>query len=468
MTKTLLEKIWESHRIMPLGDAEDLIYIDMHLLHEINTPQAFDGLRAAGRTVRHPELTLATEDHNTPTRSVVSLEHQPVLRQQIDLLRTNCAEFSIPIKKLGEAGHGISHVIAPECGLVLPGTTIVCCDSHTTTHGALAALAFGIGTSQVEHVLATQTLRVQTYKTMRITVQNILPANVSAKDLALAIVHRIGTGGGFGHVIEYAGEGVYGLSMESRMTLCNMSVEAGASAGIVGVDDVTIEYLRKALAARDRALTDEDIVRWRGFTSDEEAVFDKEIIIDAATLRERVTWGTNPSQSIGFHESIPDIATFADASQQQAARCALTYMKLQPWQSLRDITIDKVFIGSCTNGRIEDLRAAAHILAGRCVHPSVDMVVVPGSVRVRDQAILEGLDKVFRKAGADFRHLSGCSMCVGLNEDRLMAGQRSVSTNNRNFEGRQGPGVLTHIASPAVAAASAVMGRIASPCELRG
>ncbi len=468
MAKTLLEKIWESHRIMPLGDAEDLIYIDMHLLHEINTPQAFDGLRAAGRTVRHPELTLATEDHNTPTRSVVTLEHHPVLRQQIDLLRTNCAEFSIPINKLGEAGQGISHVIAPERGLVLPGTTLVCCDSHTTTHGALAALAFGIGTSQVEHVLATQTLRVQTYKVMRITVRNILPANVSAKDLALTIVHRIGTGGGLGHVIEYAGEGVHALSMESRMTLCNMSVEAGASAGIVGVDDVTIEYLRKALVARGRALADEDIVRWRDFTSDEEAVFDKEIVIDAATLRERVTWGTNPSQSICFHESIPDIATFADASQQQAARRALTYMKLQPGQSLRDIAIDKVFIGSCTNGRIEDLRAAAHILAGRSVHPSVDMVVVPGSVRVRDQAIREDLDKVFRKAGADFRHLPGCSMCVGLNEDRLTAGQRSVSTNNRNFEGRQGPGALTHIASPSVAAASAVMGRIASPCELRG
>lgn len=468
MTKTLLEKIWQLHHIMPLGEGEDLIYIDMHLLHEINTPQAFDSLQASGRSVRRPDLTLATEDHNTPTHSVDALERDTVLRVQINLLRENCAQFGIPLNRLGESGQGIAHVIAPEQGLVLPGTTLVCCDSHTTTHGALAALAFGIGTSQVEHVLATQTLPFQKFKAMRIQVRNRLPDHVSAKDLALNVIHRIGTGGGTGHVIEYAGESIRALTMEGRMTLCNMSVEAGASAGIVGVDDVTVEYLCRAFAAASRELRQDDIDRWRTFNSDEGARFDKEYVIDAAALDERVTWGTNPSQSLGFDERIPEVASFADASQQLSARKALDYMKLKPGQTLGDICIDKVFVGSCTNGRIEDLRAAACILAGRTIHRSVEMIVVPGSMRVHDQAIREGLDKVFKDAGADFRHLAGCSMCVGLNEDRMSAGQRSVSTSNRNFEGRQGPGAMTHIASPAVAAASAIMGRIASPRELIG
>jgi len=466
MPKTLYEKIWKAHSIMQLGNDENLIYIDLHLLHEINTPQAFDSLREGGRVVRRPELTLATEDHNTPTRSIKPNEYNLKLRQQVDLLRSNCAEFGIPIKKLGESDQGIVHVIAPEQGLVQPGTTLVCCDSHTTTHGALAALAFGIGTSQVEHVLATQTLVMQVFKTMRITICEPIPAYISAKDLALSIINRIGTGGGFGYVIEYSGEGINGLSMEARMTLCNMSVEAGASAGFIGVDDVTIDYLRTVFVANGRVLTDEDVDRWRSFVSDKKAVFDKEIVIDIATLHERVTWGTNPSQSINFKECIPDSVTFIDASQQQAAHSALAYMKLQPGQSLRDIRIDNVFVGSCTNGRIEDLRAVAKILAQCSVHPDVKMVIVPGSARVRDQAIREGLDNIFQKAGADFRHLAGCSMCVGLNEDRLTTGQRCVSTSNRNFEGRQGMGVMTHIASPVVAAASAVMGRITSPNEL--
>ncbi|MCX7570908.1 3-isopropylmalate dehydratase large subunit [Tumebacillus sp. DT12] len=466
MAKTLHEKIWQAHCVKTLGEAEDLIYIDMHLLHEINTPQAFDSLRAANRTVRRPDLTVATVDHNTPTSSIALLEGDELRSNQIDLLRDNSAEFGIPFHMLGEAGQGITHVIAPEQGLVLPGTTVVCCDSHTTTHGAFAALAFGIGTSQVEHVLATQTLRLQKFKSFRITVKNSLPAGVSAKDLALAIIRRIGTGGGIGHVIEYAGEAIHSLSMEARMTLCNMSVEGGASAGIIGVDDVTIDYLRKVYAAKGRPLTEEDVEGWRSFVSDPDAVFDKEIVIDAAALDESVTWGTNPSQSITFDESIPAVSDYEDASQQLAAERAFEYMDLQPGQTLRDLSINKVFVGSCTNGRIEDLRVVAGVLEGHKVHPDVHLLIVPGSVQVRDQAIREGLDEIFHAAGADFRPLPGCSLCCGLNEDQMKAGQRSVSTSNRNFEGRQGAGARTHIASPAVAAASAIIGRIARPSDL--
>lgn len=466
MAKTLHEKIWQAHCVKTLGEAEDLIYIDMHLLHEINTPQAFDSLRAANRTVRRPDLTVATVDHNTPTSSIALLEGDELRSNQIDLLRDNSAEFGIPFHMLGEAGQGITHVIAPEQGLVLPGTTVVCCDSHTTTHGAFAALAFGIGTSQVEHVLATQTLRLQKFKSFRITVKNSLPAGVSAKDLALAIIRRIGTGGGIGHVIEYAGEAIHSLSMEARMTLCNMSVEGGASAGIIGVDDVTIDYLRKVYAAKGRPLTEEDVEGWRSFVSDPDAVFDKEIVIDAAALDESVTWGTNPSQSITFDESIPAVSDYEDASQQLAAERAFEYMDLQPGQTLRDLSINKVFVGSCTNGRIEDLRVVAGILEGHKVHPDVHLLIVPGSVQVRDQAIREGLDEIFHAAGADFRPLPGCSLCCGLNEDQMKSGQRSVSTSNRNFEGRQGAGARTHIASPAVAAASAIIGRIARPSDL--
>ncbi|GEO28052.1 3-isopropylmalate dehydratase large subunit [Alicyclobacillus acidoterrestris] len=465
MAKNLLEKIWNTHCIKNLGDTEDLIYIDMHLLHEINTPQAFDSLRAAKRTVRRPDLTVATEDHNTPTRSIDVLQSDALRRQQVDLLRQNCSEFGIPLNRLGDPGQGITHVIAPEQGLVLPGSTLVCCDSHTTTHGALASLAFGIGTSQVEHVLATQTLRLQKFKSMRITVENNLAANISSKDLALYIIHHIGTGGGIGHVIEYSGNAIRSLSMEARMTLCNMSVEAGASAGIIGVDDVTIDYLCKV--SNGYLNLEEECKRWRTYVSDSEAIFDREIVIDATAISERVTWGTNPSQNISFNECIPELNSFSDASQKQAAQRGLEYMKLREGQSLRDISIDKVFVGSCTNGRIEDLRVVAGILEGRTVHSNVNMVIVPGSVQVRDQAIREGLDVVYKKAGADFRYLPGCSMCCGLNEDSMQKGQRSVSTSNRNFEGRQGEGSMSHIASPAVATASAVMGRIACPSDLK-
>ncbi|SFS59197.1 3-isopropylmalate dehydratase large subunit [Marininema halotolerans] len=464
MAKTLLEKIWNGHSIKQLGDSEDLIYIDMHLLHEINTPQAFDRLRASNLTVRRPDLTVATEDHNTPTRSIAALQSDPLRKKQVDLLRQNCSEFDIPLYQLGESRQGITHVIAPEQGLVHPGTTLVCCDSHTTTHGALAALAFGIGTSQVEHVLATQTLRLQRFNSMRITVKNSLRANISSKDLALFIINQIGTGGGIGHVIEYAGDTIHKLSMEARMTLCNMSVEAGASAGIIGVDDVTIDYLRSVLNGYSNI--EEEINRWRNFVSDADAIFDKEIVIDGSEVDERVTWGTNPSQNISFNECIPDLSSYRDTSEKEAAQCALEYMKIKPGQFLREIRIDKVFVGSCTNGRIEDLRVVAGILKGRAVHTNVDMVIVPGSIKVRDQAIREGLDIVFKNAGADFRYLPGCSMCVGLNEDSMRSGERSVSTSNRNFEGRQGTGSMTHIASPAVAAASAIMGHIASPSDL--
>ncbi|MGM0748671.1 MAG: 3-isopropylmalate dehydratase large subunit [Bacillota bacterium] len=464
MTKTLLEKIWSEHCIKSLGDGEDLIYIDMHLLHEINTPQAFDRLRAEKRKVRRPDLTLATEDHNTPTRSVEVLENDKVRRKQVDLLRENCSEFGIPSYKLGEGGQGITHVIAPEQGLVLPGTTLVCCDSHTTTHGAFATLAFGIGTSQVEHVLATQTLRIQNFKSMRVKVENRLQKQISSKDLALYIINYIGTGGGIGHVIEYSGSAIASLSMEARMTLCNMSVESGASAGIIGIDDVTIDYLNKI--SEMKSYPEEEIRKWRNFVSDSDAIFDKEIVIDGRKVNERVTWGTNPSQNISFDQCIPDVTTYEDSSEKIAAQRALEYMKLKPGQYLRDITIDKVFVGSCTNGRIEDLRVVADILKGCSVHPNVHMVIVPGSIKVRDQAVREGLDIIFENAGADFRHLSGCSMCVGLNEDSMKKGQRSVSTSNRNFEGRQGPGSMTHIASPAIAAASAIKGRISSPSDL--
>ncbi|HDX9619562.1 MULTISPECIES: 3-isopropylmalate dehydratase large subunit [Bacillus cereus group] len=465
MAKTLLDKIWSEHCIKPLADDEDLMYIDMHLLHEINTPQAFDNLRATKRTVRRPDLTVATEDHNTPTRSIEALRVDEMRKHQVDLLRQNCSEFGIPLYKLGEPGQGITHVIAPEQGLVLPGTTLVCCDSHTTTHGAFATLAFGIGTSQVEHVLTTQTLRLQRFKSMRIKIENNLQENISSKDLALYIISQIGTGGGIGHIIEYAGDAIHELSMEARMTLCNMAVESGACAGIIGVDDVTINYLYNIL--RDRPHIEEEIERWREFVSDTDATFDKEIVIDGNAVTERVTWGTNPSQNISFNESIPDVNSYSDASEKIAAENALEYMKLKSGQSLRDISIDKVFVGSCTNGRIEDLRVVASILEGKHVHSNVHMVIVPGSIQVRDQAINEGLDIIFEKAGADFRHLSGCSMCVGLNDDSMKKGQRSVSTSNRNFEGRQGPGSMTHIASPAVAAASAIMGRIACPSDLK-
>lgn len=461
MPKTLFKKIWDSHCVKHFKE-EDLLYIDMHLLHEINTPQAFKRLEKNRRVVRHPELTLATVDHNTPTKSKKMLDSDYKRYEHIKLLKQNCQKFKIPFNDLGEQGQGITHVIAPEQGLVLPGTTLVCCDSHTTTHGALGALAIGIGTSQVEHVLATQTLRIREFKTMRVTINHKLKSHVSAKDLALHIIHEIGTSGGFGYVIEYAGEAISSLSMESRMTLCNMSVEAGAAAAIIGVDDVTIEYLKNVSKDMQKNYINE----WKAFKSDIGAIFDKEVIINALEVEERVTWGINPSQSIKFNESIPKVSDYIERFKQQEAIEAYNYMKIKPGQNLQDIKINKVFVGSCTNGRIEDLRIVAEILKNRRVHPNVKMLVVPGSVKVRDQAIKEGLDLIYEKAGAEFRYLPGCSMCVGLNEDSLKEGERSLSTSNRNFEGRQGYGSMTHIASPAVAAATAIMGRIANVKEL--
>ncbi|MDF7674646.1 3-isopropylmalate dehydratase large subunit [Acetobacteraceae bacterium ESL0709] len=459
MSKTLLEKIRDSHKITEFPEGNDLIFIDLHLLHEINTPQAFDRLRARGLTVRRPDLTLATVDHNTPTRKAATLVADPTLARQVELLASNCAEFGIPFRSFGTEGQGITHVIAPEEGRVCPGSTLVCCDSHTTTHGAFGALAVGIGSSQVEQVLATQAVTLPRFKSMRVRVEGILPQGVTAKDLALAVVNKLGTVGATGHVIEFSGSAVAALSMDGRMTLCNMAVEAGASAGLIGIDDVTVDYLKIALARRGEHVAPEMEAEWRQWVSDSDAVFDREAVIDASTLVERVTWGTNPAQSISFTDTIPSTED-SDAIQ------ARSYMDLQPGQSLSGIHIQKAFIGSCTNGRIEDLREAASILDGRHVKDGVHLVIVPGSSRVRDEAVREGLDLIFTKAGADFRHFAGCSLCVGLNEDRLAKGQRSISTSNRNFEGRQGTGARTHIASPAVVAASAIFGRIASPREL--
>ncbi|HBF31888.1 3-isopropylmalate dehydratase large subunit [Rhizobium sp.] len=459
MSRTLLDKIRDSHRITSFAEGDDLLFIDLHLLHEINTPQAFDRLRNRGLTVRRPDLTLATVDHNTPTKSAASLNEDPLLARQINLLEKNCAEFSIPFRPLGATGQGITHVIAPEEGRVLPGSSLVCCDSHTTTHGAFAALAIGIGSSQVEQVLATQAVALPKFKSMLVTVEGALNKTVSSKDVALALISQIGTVGATGHVIEFQGSAIASLSMDARMTLCNMAVEAGASAGMIGVDDVTVNYLKQVLKRRGDAVTAETEAEWRQWVSDDNASFDKYVKIDATSVFERVTWGTNPAQSIGFDEQIP-------ANESAIAVRAREYMDVKSGQSLSDISIEKAFIGSCTNGRIEDLRIAAHILENRKVHDNVHLVIVPGSSRVRDQAIREGLDKIFMDAGADFRHFAGCSLCVGLNEDRLGAGQRSISTNNRNFEGRQGPGARTHVASPAVVAASAVFGRIARPLEL--
>jgi 3-isopropylmalate/(R)-2-methylmalate dehydratase large subunit len=463
---TLARKVWDRHVVGRATAEDDLLYIDLHLLHEVNTPWAFDALRASGRRVRRPDLTLATEDHNTPTHSLVDRGADAAGRRQTVLLRRNCAEFGIPIRTLGQAGHGIVHVIGPELGVVRPGMTIVCCDSHTTTLGAFGAIAFGIGTSRVEHVLATQTLEMRRPKDMAVTFEGGPGPGVTAKDLALALIAKIGTGGGQGHVIEYRGPAVEALSMDARMTLCNMSVEAGSAAGLIAPDETTFGYLRTRPGMPAGAAWDAEVEYWRGLRSDPGAVFDREVVLDAAAVVPHVTWGTNPGQSVAVDGAVPAPEDFAEARERAAAERALAYMGLEPGTAIRDIPLDAVFVGSCTNGRIEDLRAVAHVLDGRRVASGVRMLIVPGSAAVRDQALAEGLDAVFAKAGADFRPLAGCSMCCGLNSDRLAAGERSVSTGNRNFEGRQGRGARTHVASPAVAAASAVRGRIAAPTDL--
>ena len=463
MGRTLAEKVWEAHVVRTADNEPDLLYIDLHLIHEVTSPQAFDGLRAAGRTVRRPDLTIATEDHNVPTTP--GPIEDPVSRQQIEALRKNCAEFGVRLHPMGDADQGIVHVIGPQLGLTQPGMTVVCGDSHTSTHGAFGALAFGIGTSEVEHVLATQTLPLQRPKTMAVDVVGALPDGVTAKDLILAVITQIGTGGGQGHVIEYRGEAIRALSMEGRMTICNMSIEAGARAGMIAPDETTFEFLKGRPHAPQGAAWDAAVEHWRSLVTDDDAVFDRVVTIDATGLSPWVTWGTNPGQGAPLSGQVPDPATFADPSERVAAERALTYMDLAPGTLMRDIAVDAVFVGSCTNGRIEDLRAVAEVLRGRKVAADLQVLIVPGSVAVAEQAEREGLHDVFTSAGAQWRR-AGCSMCLAMNADKLRPGERSASTSNRNFEGRQGPGGRTHLVSPAVAAATAVTGRLTAPADL--
>jgi 3-isopropylmalate/(R)-2-methylmalate dehydratase large subunit len=472
MARTLAEKIWDAHVVLRAqeqsdgasNDGEpDLLYVDLHLVHEVTSPQAFDGLRAAGRPVRRPDLTIATEDHNVPTTAGPIAD--PVSRAQVEALRKNCAEFGVRLHPMGDDGQGIVHVIGPQLGLTQPGMTIVCGDSHTSTHGAFGALAFGIGTSEVEHVLATQTLPQQRPRTMAVEVDGPLPDGVTAKDLVLGVITAIGTGGGQGYVVEYRGEAIRSLSMEGRMTVCNMSIEAGARAGLVAPDDITFDYLRGRPHAPEGADWDAAVGQWRSLVSDDDANFDRVVHIDASRLSPWVTWGTNPGQGSALTGNVPDPADIADPDQRAAAERALIYMGLTAGAPLRDIAVDTVFIGSCTNGRIEDLRAAADVLRDRQVAAGVEVLVVPGSAQVKAQAEAEGLHEVFTAAGAQWRG-AGCSMCLGMNPDKLMPGQRSASTSNRNFEGRQGPGGRTHLVSPPVAAATAVTGRLTAPADL--
>jgi 3-isopropylmalate/(R)-2-methylmalate dehydratase large subunit len=465
MPKTLAEKVYDAHVVRSAAGEPDLLYIDLHLVHEVTSPQAFDGLRAAGRTVRRPDLTMATEDHNVPTLDILAPIADPVSRAQVEALRRNAEEFGIRLAPMGDRDQGIVHVIGPQLGLTQPGMTIVCGDSHTSTHGAFGALAFGIGTSEVEHVLATQTLPQYRPQQMAVTVDGELPPGVSAKDVILAVIAQIGTGGGQGHVIEYRGSAIEKLSMEARMTICNMSIEAGAKAGLIAPDQTTFDFLQGRPHAPQGADWDAAVEYWRTLRTDEDAVFDREVHIDASTLTPYVTWGTNPGQGLPIGERVPDPASFADEGDRRAAEQALAYMGLEAGTPLRDIKVDTVFLGSCTNGRIEDLRVAAEILRGRTIDPDTRMLVVPGSVAVKAQAEAEGLDQVFLEAGAEWRG-AGCSMCLGMNPDQLQPGERSASTSNRNFQGRQGKGGRTHLVSPAVAAATALTGTLTAPADL--
>lgn len=468
--RTLAEKVWADH-VVALGTGEgasrepDLIYIDLHLVHEVTSPQAFDGLRLANRPVHRPDLTIATEDHNVPTIDIDKPIADPVSRTQVETLRRNCAEFGIRLHPMGDAEQGIVHIIGPQLGLTQPGMTVVCGDSHTSTHGAFGALAMGIGTSEVEHVLATQTLPLRPFKTMAVNVDGELPPGVSAKDIILAVIAKIGTGGGQGYVIEYRGSAIESLSMEGRMTICNMSIEAGARAGMVAPDDTTFEFLRGRPHAPAGADWDAAVEAWRQLRTDPGAEFDTEVYLDAAELSPFVTWGTNPGQGVPLSGAVPDPELIVDEGERQAAEKALTYMGLEAGTAMRDVAVDTVFVGSCTNGRIEDLRVVADVLRGRSVADGIRMLVVPGSMRVRAQAESEGLDRIFIDAGAEWRQ-AGCSMCLGMNPDQLSPGQRCASTSNRNFEGRQGKGGRTHLVSPAVAAATAVRGTLSSPADL--
>ncbi|TCJ99267.1 3-isopropylmalate dehydratase large subunit [Nocardia alba] len=468
--RTLAEKVWEQHVVVTgEGDGSsrepDLIYIDLHLVHEVTSPQAFDGLRAAGRPVRRTDLTIATEDHNVPTTDIDKPIADPISRTQVETLRRNCAEFGVRLHSMGDAEQGIVHVVGPQLGLTQPGMTVVCGDSHTSTHGAFGALAMGIGTSEVEHVLATQTLSLRPFKTMAITVDGELAPGVTSKDLILAVIAEIGTGGGQGYVLEYRGEAIRKLSMEARMTICNMSIEAGARAGMIAPDAVTYEFLKGRPHAPQGADWDAAVASWDELVTDEGARFDAEVHIDANALTPFVTWGTNPGQGLPLGANVPDPAQITDENERDSAEKALRYMDLTPGMPLREVSVDTVFVGSCTNGRIEDLREVADVLKGRRVAEGVRMLVVPGSMRVRAQAEKEGLGEIFTAAGAEWRQ-AGCSMCLGMNPDQLEPGQRCASTSNRNFEGRQGKGGRTHLVSPLVAAATAVRGTLSSPADL--
>ncbi|WP_459611456.1 3-isopropylmalate dehydratase large subunit [Corynebacterium urogenitale] len=467
---TLAEKVWRDHVVAKGKDGgPDLLYIDLHLVHEVTSPQAFDGLRQAGRSVRRPDLTIATEDHNVPTIGVSSgnlLEIQePTSRLQVSTLRDNAKEFGIRLHSMGDIEQGIVHTVGPQLGLTQPGMTVVCGDSHTSTHGAFGSIAMGIGTSEVEHVLATQTLPLKPFKTMAIEVSGELQPGVTSKDLILAIIAKIGTGGGQGHIIEYRGEAIQKLSMEARMTMCNMSIEAGARAGMIAPDETTFEYVKGRPHAPQGADWDAAVEYWKSLRTDDDAEFDTVVHIDGSALTPFVTWGTNPGQGLPLGENVPFPEDFPDDNSRAAAERALEYMDLTPGTPLRDVKIDTVFLGSCTNSRIEDLRVAAEVLKGHKVAEGVRMLVVPSSARVKMQAEEEGLDKIFEEAGAEWR-TAGCSMCLGMNPDQLNPGERSASTSNRNFEGRQGKGSRTHLVSPPVAAATAIRGTLSSPADL--
>jgi 3-isopropylmalate/(R)-2-methylmalate dehydratase large subunit len=464
--KTLAEKVWEDHLVVKGEDGSpDLVYIDLHLVHEVTSPQAFDGLRMAGRQVRRPDLTIATEDHNTPTLAIDKPIADLTSRTQIETLRRNAAEFGIRLHSLGDIEQGIVHVVGPQLGLTMPGITVVCGDSHTSTHGAFGAMAIGIGTSEVEHVLATQTLPLAAFKTMAITVDGELRPGVTAKDIILAVIAKIGTGGGQGYVLEYRGSAIRSLSMDGRMTICNMSIEAGARAGMVAPDATTYAYLKGRPHAPEGADWDAAVEYWETLKTDDDAVFDAEVYLDANELEPFVTWGTNPGQGVSLSDSIPDPAAFSDANERASAERALEYMDLAAGTPMKDIHVDAVFMGSCTNSRIEDLRAFASIIKGQKKADGVRVMVVPGSARVRIEAEAEGIDKIVEEFGAEWR-FAGCSMCLGMNPDQLAPGERCASTSNRNFEGRQGKGGRTHLVSPLVAAATAIRGTLSSPWDL--
>lgn len=464
--RTLAEKVWDDHLVVKGEDGNpDLIYIDLHLVHEVTSPQAFDGLRLAGRPVRRLDLTIATEDHNTPTLAIDKPIADLTSRTQIQTLRNNCAEFGVRLHPLGDIDQGIVHIIGPQLGLTMPGITVVCGDSHTSTHGAFGAMALGIGTSEVEHVLATQTLPLTPFKTMAITVEGTLRPGVTAKDIILAVIAKIGTGGGQGYVLEYRGSAIRSLSMEGRMTICNMSIEAGARAGMVAPDQTTYDYLKGRAHAPEGADWDDAVAYWDTLATDDDAVFDAEVFLDANELEPFVTWGTNPGQGLSLSDSIPDPSLIIDANERASAERALEYMDLAAGTALKDIHVDAVFMGSCTNSRIEDLRAFASIIKGQKKADGVRVMVVPGSARVRLEAEAEGLDKIIEEFGAEWR-FAGCSMCLGMNPDQLAPGERCASTSNRNFEGRQGKGGRTHLVSPLVAAATAIRGTLSSPWDL--